>query len=63
MTPPIDDVPCIEFVEVITDYLDGALPTDDARRLEEHRGVEHGEITGSQRAAAGRALAGDADER
>ena len=36
MTPPIDDVPCIEFVEVITDYLDGALPTDETRRLEEH---------------------------
>ena len=39
MTPPFDDVLCIEFVEVITDYLDGALPTDDARRLEEHLAI------------------------
>jgi anti-sigma factor RsiW len=39
MTPPIDDVPCIEFVEVITDYLDGALPTDETRRLEEHLAI------------------------
>ena len=36
MTPPVDDFPCNLFVEVITDYLDGALAPDDARRLEEH---------------------------
>ena len=36
MTPPADDFPCNELVEVVTDYLDGALAPDDARRLEEH---------------------------
>ncbi len=36
MNPPVDDFPCNEFVEVVTDYLDGALPPDDTRRLEAH---------------------------
>jgi anti-sigma factor RsiW len=36
VTPPVDDFPCNEFVELVTAYLDGALPADDARRLEEH---------------------------
>jgi anti-sigma factor RsiW len=36
MTPPADDFPCNELVEVITDYLDGAMEADGARRLEEH---------------------------
>jgi anti-sigma factor RsiW len=36
MTAPIDDFPCNLFVEVITEYLDGAMDQDDARRLEEH---------------------------
>jgi len=36
MTPPADDFPCNELVEVITDYLDGAMADADARRLEEH---------------------------
>jgi anti-sigma factor RsiW len=39
MTPPIDDFPCNEFVEVVTDYLDGAMSADDTRRLEEHLAV------------------------
>jgi hypothetical protein len=36
MTPPADDFPCNELVELVTDYLDGAMGADDARRLEEH---------------------------
>jgi anti-sigma factor RsiW len=39
MTPPVDDFPCNEFVEVITDYLDGAMAPDDARRFEEHLAI------------------------
>jgi anti-sigma factor RsiW len=31
-----DDLACIEAVEIMTDYLEGALPADDARRLEHH---------------------------
>jgi anti-sigma factor (TIGR02949 family) len=31
-----DDLACIEVVELITDYLEGALRTADARRLERH---------------------------
>jgi anti-sigma factor RsiW len=36
MTPPVDDFPCNRFVELVTAYLDGALPADETRRLEEH---------------------------
>jgi predicted anti-sigma-YlaC factor YlaD len=39
MTPPADDFPCSLFVELVTDYLDGALPSDEHRRLEEHLDV------------------------
>jgi anti-sigma factor RsiW len=35
-TPPEDDLPCAVFVEMITDYLDGALPPDLRARLEAH---------------------------
>jgi anti-sigma factor RsiW len=31
-----DDLACTEEVELITDYLEGALPADEARRLERH---------------------------
>jgi anti-sigma factor RsiW len=31
-----DGLACIEAVELITDYLEGALPPADARRLERH---------------------------
>jgi len=34
--PPADDLACTEEVEIITDYLEGALPESDARRLERH---------------------------
>jgi anti-sigma factor RsiW len=36
MTPPVDDFPCNRFVELVTEYLDDALPADETRRLEEH---------------------------
>jgi anti-sigma factor RsiW len=31
-----DDLACIEEVELVTDYLEGALPEDEAARLERH---------------------------
>jgi anti-sigma factor RsiW len=30
------DVPCIEFVELVTDYLEGALPARERRAFEHH---------------------------
>jgi predicted anti-sigma-YlaC factor YlaD len=39
MTPPVDDFPCDHFVEVVTEYLDGAMEPGEARRLEEHLAV------------------------
>jgi anti-sigma factor RsiW len=33
---PADEMACRELVEVVTDYLDGTLPHEDLRRLEEH---------------------------
>jgi anti-sigma factor RsiW len=34
--PPSDDLPCTEEVELITDYLEGALPPAEAERFERH---------------------------
>ena len=36
MTPPADDLPCNLFVELVTEYLEGALSSAEAQRLEEH---------------------------
>ena len=33
---PLPEMPCQEFIERVTDYLEGALSTDDAARLETH---------------------------
>ena len=33
-----DDMACRELVELITDYLEGALPPEDLSRLERHLG-------------------------
>jgi anti-sigma factor (TIGR02949 family) len=33
---PPEDLACAEVVEVVTDYLEGALPAAEARRLERH---------------------------
>jgi anti-sigma factor RsiW len=32
------DITCAEIVEVVTDYLEGALPSADRERFEEHIG-------------------------
>jgi anti-sigma factor RsiW len=39
VNPPVDDFPCNQFVELVTEYLDGALAPDDTRRLEEHLAI------------------------
>ena len=39
MTPPVDDFPCDRFVELVTEYLDDALPADETRHLEEHLAI------------------------
>ena len=31
-----DDQPCNEFVEIVTDYLEDALPRDERARVDEH---------------------------
>jgi anti-sigma factor RsiW len=31
-----DDIACSQVVELVTDYLEGALPAAEARRLERH---------------------------
>ena len=36
MNEPPDDLACIDAIELITDYLEGALSDADRRRLEEH---------------------------
>ena len=35
MSEPVQ-LSCQELVELVTDYLEGALPEDDTRRFEEH---------------------------
>jgi anti-sigma factor RsiW len=52
---PDDDLACVEEVEIITDYLEGALPADEARRLEEHIAICPGctEYIAQMRALAG----------
>lgn len=32
----LDDVACRQVVEMVTDYLDGALPVEDRAALEQH---------------------------
>lgn len=32
----LPEMPCAEFVECVTDYLEGALSARDTQRLEEH---------------------------
>ena len=36
------DLLCVEFVEVVTDYLEGALSARDRARLESHLSACHG---------------------
>lgn len=35
-TAPHDEIPCIEIVELVTAYLEGALPAVDRDRFEAH---------------------------
>lgn len=37
-----DPLVCREFVELVTDYLEGALPVEERRRFEEHLAECHG---------------------
>ena len=39
MNATLPEMPCQELVEVITDYLEGALPERDRIRFEEHLSV------------------------
>jgi anti-sigma factor RsiW len=59
----MDDVVCIEEVELITEYLEGALPAAQARRLERHLEECEGctEYVAQMRTVAGslRALGGE----
>jgi|Tabmets5t2r1_1033131.scaffolds.fasta_scaffold14570_2 anti-sigma factor RsiW len=34
-----DDLACVALVELVTDYLEGALPDAEARRVERHLGT------------------------
>lgn len=38
-TDPLRELPCQDLVEVVTDYLDGALSEIDRRRFEEHLAI------------------------
>ena len=40
----VEDLPCVELVELVTDYLEGALPEPQAQRLEHHLGSCPGRI-------------------
>jgi anti-sigma factor RsiW len=31
-----EDLPCVDFVELVTDYLEGALPTEQVLIIERH---------------------------
>ncbi len=39
---PAEDLPCVEFVELVTAYLDGALPPPMAPRVEAHLALRDG---------------------
>jgi anti-sigma factor RsiW len=36
VTEPVYQLSCQELVELVTDYLEGALPEDERRRFDEH---------------------------
>jgi anti-sigma factor RsiW len=39
MNVELDDITCRELVELVTDYLEGALPEADHARFEEHLAI------------------------
>ena len=38
MSPIVPEMTCQEFVELVTEYLDGALPHQERERFEQHLG-------------------------
>jgi anti-sigma factor RsiW len=63
---PADDLPCAEFVELVTAYLDGALPSPVVGRIEAHLALCDGCRTALAQwrtviAAAGRLRESDVD--
>ena len=38
MSVNVEHLSCQEFVELVTDYLEGALPAEEAARFEDHIG-------------------------
>ncbi len=38
-TQPLPELPCQDFVEVVTEYLEGGLSADDRRRFEDHLAI------------------------
>jgi anti-sigma factor RsiW len=63
VTAEAEDLVCVEVVELVTDYLEGALPDAQAQRLERHLGTCPGctEYLEQLRAVAG-SLRGVTDE-
>lgn len=39
MTQPLEQLSCQELVELVTDYLEGALPPEESARFEAHIGI------------------------
>ncbi len=39
MSAELDDITCRELVELVSDYIDGALPPADFARFEKHLGI------------------------
>jgi predicted anti-sigma-YlaC factor YlaD len=42
MADPAEPITCQEVVELVTDYLEGALPSDQVERVEEHLNICEG---------------------
>ena len=58
-----DDLACVEVVEIVTDYLEGALPAAEASRLERHLETCPGCSEYLEQLRAGRRLAERPDRR
>ena len=42
MSAPVEQLSCQELVELVTDYLEGALPPEERARVDDHLGVCEG---------------------
>jgi anti-sigma factor RsiW len=60
MNDPVQ-LSCQELVELVTDYLEGALPEEDVRRFEEHLGICSACVTYVQQMRTTIALTGRAN--